>query len=237
MLKRKVWKGLLGLSAVAALFGALAAHAQSTPGQTGSATSGTRSTSTEQSATGTGQAGTSSQGASGQGSTASGAAAATALSKADQKTLVDMARASLAEIEMGRLAQSKSQDEQVKNFAQQMIDDHTKALNDVQQLAQAKGVTLPTESDSKHKKMADKLGKMSGDAFNRTYMAQAGVSDHKKVHSMLQKTESRAKDPDLKALAAKMRPTVEQHLNLAEQMKGGAAKGAPAEKATTGKTQ
>lgn len=235
MLKRKVWKGLLGLSAVAALFGALAAHAQSTTGQTGSTTSGTRSTTTEQSASG--QAGTSSQGASGQGSTASGAAAATTLSKADQKTLADMARANLAEIEMGRLAQSKSQDEQVKNFAQQMIDDHTKALNDVQQLAQAKGVTLPTEPDSKHKKMADKLGKMSGDEFNRTYMAQAGVSDHKKVHSMLQKTESRAKDPDLKALAAKMRPTVEQHLNSAEQMKGGAAKGAPAEKATTGKTQ
>jgi len=68
-------------------------------------------------------------------------------------------------------------------------------------------------------------------------MAQAGVSDHKKVHSMLQKAESRAKDPDLKALAAKMRPTVEQHLRSAEQMKGGAAKGAPAEKATTGKTQ
>ncbi|MFZ3290244.1 MAG: DUF4142 domain-containing protein [Telluria sp.] len=233
MLKRKVWKGLLGLSAVAALFGALAAHAQSTTGQTGSATSGTRST-TEQSATG--QAGTSGQGASAQGSTASGAAAATALSKADQ-ILADMARANLAEIEMGKLAQSKSQDEQVKNFAQQMIDDHTKALNDVQQLAQAKGVTLPTEPDSKHKKMADKLGKMSGDAFNRTYMAQAGVSDHKKVHSMLQKTESRAKDPDLKALAAKMRPTVEQHLNSAEQMKVGAAKGAPDEKATTGKTQ
>jgi len=236
MLKRKVWKGLLGLSAVAALFGALAAHAQSTTGQTGSTTSGTRSTTTEQSATGTGRAGTSSQGASAQGSTASGAAA-TALSKADQKTLADMARANLAEIEMGRLAQSKSQDEQVKNFAQQMIDDHTKALNDVQQLAQAKGVTLPTEPDSKHKKMADKLGKMSGDAFNRSYMAQAGVSDHKKVHSMLQKTESRAKDPDVKALAAKMRPTVEQHLNSAEQMKGGAAKGAPAEKATSGKTQ
>lgn len=231
MLKRKVWKGLLGLSAVAALFGALAAHAQSTTGQAGATASGTRST-TEQSATGTGG-----QGASGQGSTASGAAAATALSKADQKTLADMARADLAEIEMGRLAQSKSQDEQVKNFAQQMIDDHTKALNDVQQLAQAKGVTLPTEPDSKHKKMADKLGKMSGDAFNRTYMAQAGVSDHKKVHSMLQKTESRAKDPDLKALAAKMRPTVEQHLNSAEQLKGGAAKGAPAAKAESGKTQ
>lgn len=80
---------------------------------------------------------------------------------------------------------------------------------------------------------------MSGDEFNRSYMAQAGVSDHKKVHSMLQKSESRAKDPDVKALAAKMLPTVEQHLNSAQQMqgKGGAAKGAADGKATTPKTQ
>lgn len=153
--------------------------------------------------------------------------AASALNKADQKIVMDMARANMAEIEAGKLAVSKTQNAEVKTFAQQMIDDHTKALNDVKQLAQNKGVTLPTEPDSKHKAMAAKLGKMEGEAFDRAYMAQAGVSDHTKVHSKLTKDQARAKDPDVKALAAKMLPTVDQHLNSAKTMPGmkGGAKG------------
>lgn len=146
--------------------------------------------------------------------------AASALSKADQKIVTDMARANMAEIEAGKLAVSKTQNAEVKAFAQQMIDDHTRALNDVTQLAQNKGVILPTEPDSKHKAMAAKLGKMEGAAFDRAYMAQAGVSDHTKVHGMLTKDQGRAKDPDVKALAAKMLPTVAQHLHSAKEMPG-----------------
>ena len=156
-----------------------------------------------------------------------------ALGKADQKILMDMAQANLAEIEAAKLAQSKSQNDQVKTFAQQMIDDHTKAQADVQQLASAKGVTLPTEPDKKHKAMADKLGAMSGDAFDKAYMAQAGVSDHKKVHSMLASAGKKAKDPDVKALVARIAPTVDQHLKAAQQM--GSAKAKPAAATEAGK--
>lgn len=141
--------------------------------------------------------------------------AASALNKADQKIVIAMAQANLAEIEAGKLALANGQSAEVKTFAQLMIDDHTKALNDVTTLAQNKGVTLPTEPDAKHKAMAAKLSKLKGDAFDKQYMAQAGVADHKKVHAMLKKDEARAKDPDVKALAAKMLPTVEQHLHSA----------------------
>lgn len=146
------------------------------------------------------------------------------LNKADQKIVMDMARANMAEIEAGKIAVSKSQNAEVKAYAQRMIDDHTKALADVTTLAQNKGVTLPTELDSKHKAMAAKLNKLEGDAFDRGYMKQAGVADHTKVHAMLKKDSARAKDPDVKALAAKMMPTVEEHLTSAKGMpksKGG----------------
>jgi putative membrane protein len=176
---------------------------------TGSSTTGATGTSAQ----GTGQS-TTGGAAAGQGAASGGAK----LGKADQKIVMDMARANIAEIEAGKLALSKSQDDQVKSFAQQMIDDHTKALADVQSVAQARGVTLPTAPDSKHKAMAAKMEKLSGDAFNRQYMKQAGVSDHKTVLSMLQKNQKSAKDPDVKALAAKMLPTVEQHLKAAQQM-------------------
>ena len=96
-----------------------------------------------------------------------------------------------------------------------MVDDHTKALNDVTTLAQNKGVTLPTTPDAKHKAMAAKLSKLTGAKFDKMYMQQAGVQDHKHVHAMLKKDQARAKDADVKALAAKMMPTVEEHLTTA----------------------
>lgn len=223
MQMNKVLKGLLAVSAAAAMFGAAGVRAQSadTKGANQPATPAAatmrQDMGKDQKSMGTDQVG---------GSGAAGASAAAqapmaapgTLSKSDQKILERMAQANMAEVEAGKMAQSKSQDEQVKSFAQQMIDDHGKALADVQQLAQQKGVTLPTEPDAKHKAMAAKLDKMSGAAFDKAYMAQAGVSDHKKVHAMLMKDEKHAKDADVKALAAKMAPVVEQHLKSAEQM-------------------
>ncbi len=154
---------------------------------------------------------------------ASGAAGATAsgaakLSAADKKAMMDMAVANMAEVETGKLALSKSQNAEVKTFAQQMIDDHGKALSELQTLAQAKGVTLPTELDAKHKAMSAKLEKLSGDAFDKAYMKQAGLADHKATHAKLQKISKSAKDTDVKAAADKTIPTVEQHLKAAQQM-------------------
>lgn len=144
--------------------------------------------------------------------------AASALNKADQKIVMDMARANMAEVEAGKMAVSKSQNAEVKAYGQRMIDDHSKALTDVTTLAQTKGVKLPTEVDAKQKAMAAKLGKMDGEAFDREYMKQAGVADHTRVHAMLKKASTRAKDPDVKALAVKMMPTIEEHLTTAKGM-------------------
>ena len=88
----------------------------------------------------------------------------------------------------------------------------------MQQLATAKGMTLPTEVDKRHQAMADKLGAMSGDAFDKAYLAQCGVAEHKKVHGMLASAAKKAKDPELRALAGQMQPTVEQHMKAARQM-------------------
>ena len=141
--------------------------------------------------------------------------AAPALNKADMAIVMGMARANMAEIEAGKLALDKASAAEVKTFAQQMVDDHTQALKDVTSLAQSKGVTLPTDPDAKHKAMTAKLSKLKGNAFDKQYMAKAGVADHKQLHARLKKDEAKATDPDVKALAAKMLPTVEQHLHTA----------------------
>ncbi|MFS2025594.1 DUF4142 domain-containing protein [Massilia sp. CT11-137] len=246
MQNKNTLKGLLAVSAVAAMFATVGVHAQTaavsqTPSQTGtSSTPGKQNTSGKTTREGTidntnstgmenrgkqagaagmtSQSATSSMGASGAGQSAAGTATGAKLSAGDEKILKDMAMANMAEVEGGKLAQSKSQSSEVKAFAQQMIDDHTANLNEVKALAQARGVTLPTEPDAKHKAMAAKLEKMSGDAFDKAYMKQAGVQDHKTVHAKLVAASKKAKDPEVKALVDKTEPVVAQHLKSAEQM-------------------
>lgn len=158
--------------------------------------------------------------------TAAGAqpvAASTPLGKADQKILADMARGNMAEIELGKLAATKSGNEQVKTFARQMIDDHTQALTDITQFATARSAPLPDAVDAADKAATGKLGALSGDAFDQAYMKEAGVAQHKKMHAMLAASRRKARDPELKALAARLQPTVEQHLKAAQQMKPGKA--------------
>lgn len=151
----------------------------------------------------------------------SGASSSAKLASADRKAIMDMGMSNMAEVEMGKLAQSKSQNADVKAFAQKMIDDHGKALTEVQTLGQSKGVTLQTELDAKHKAQASKLEKMTGDAFDKAYIQQGGLGAHKETLAKLQKAQKDAKDPEVKAQVEKMIPVVQQHLQHAQQLAGG----------------
>ncbi|TFW05900.1 DUF4142 domain-containing protein [Oxalobacteraceae bacterium OM1] len=130
----------------------------------------------------------------------------------------DFAQANISEIEAGKMAQDKTKNDQVKTFAQKMVDDHTTALKQVQDLAQQKGVTLPTEPDTKHKAAMKMMGALDGDKFDAAYMKQGGLNDHKSTHKLLTQMQNKAKDPDLKAMAAKVQPAVDQHLQMAQSI-------------------
>ncbi|MEC4718838.1 DUF4142 domain-containing protein [Noviherbaspirillum sp. CPCC 100848] len=212
MQQRKHINRMLGIAALAMLFGGSSVYAQST-GTTSAQGSGSSSA----------QAGSGSSSASAAAKGSNGS-----VSKADQRMMKNLAEANFAEIETGKLALQKSQNDQVKAYAQKMIDDHTQAQKELEQLAQQKGVTLPTETDMKHKAAAKALSALEGEKFDKMYMNQVGVRDHKNTHQLLTKAQKDAKDPDLKALAAKMTPTVDGHLTMAQEhtgKKGGSSSG------------
>jgi len=140
------------------------------------------------------------------------------LSAGDEKALKDMAQANINEIAAAKIALNKTQSAEVKTFAQKMVEDHGSALTKVQAVAKQKEVTLPTAPDAKHKAMADKLEKQSGGAFDKMYMENAGIMDHKMVLSTLKSDATKIKDPDVKALADAHTPVVEQHLKSAQHM-------------------
>ncbi|MFC7515402.1 DUF4142 domain-containing protein [Herbaspirillum sp. GCM10030257] len=207
MQQRKNLNRMLGVAALAMMFGSASVYAQST----GTTSSGTAGGNTQSGAT---------SGSSGTGSSGASKGSSSSVAKADQKMMRDLAEANLAEIETGKLALEKSQNDQVKAFAQKMIDDHTQSQKELEQLAQQKGVTLPTETDMKHKAAAKALSALEGDKFDKMYMNQVGVRDHKNTHQLLTKAQKNAKDPDLKAMAEKTAPIVNNHLTMAQDQTG-----------------
>lgn len=136
----------------------------------------------------------------------------------DLDMMEDIAEANLAEIETGKLALEKAQSPAVKKFAQQMVDDHTKALKDLQQIASKKGASLPQETDLQHKTVATALSALSGNVFDKQYVQQVGVTDHQRTAELLQTVQKTGQDAGLKAYAAKMLPKVQGHLKMAQAM-------------------
>jgi putative membrane protein len=148
----------------------------------------------------------------------SAAYAQSSISKDDRDFMEDIAHANLAEVATGHMALEKSQNAQIKQFAQKMIDDHTKAEEELKQLADAKGVKLPTEPDMMHKTKATTLKPLSGETFDKQYIKHAGVGDHESTHKLLTKVQGKAKDADLKAYADKTIKAVDEHLSMAKSI-------------------
>ena len=123
----------------------------------------------------------------------------------------------MAEVEHGRLAAQNATNDEVKQFGQRMVDDHSKAGDELKGLASQKNVTLPTELDAKHKAMQDKLAKMKGEAFDRAYMSHM-VTAHQQAVSLFTRESSSGKDADAKTWAAKTLPTLQEHLKMAQDL-------------------
>ena len=137
------------------------------------------------------------------------------LSHGDRKFVEEAAIGSMAEVEMGNLAQQKAGSDAVKQFGRRMVTDHSKANDELKQVAASKGMQVPAALDEKHKKDLDRLSKMTGADFDKAYMSHM-LDDHKKDVADFKKQASSAKDQDVKAFASKTLPTLQEHLQLAQ---------------------
>jgi putative membrane protein len=125
------------------------------------------------------------------------------------------AEGGMAEVELGRLASQRASDESVKQFGQRMVTDHGKANDELKQIASNKGIDIPSKLAAKHQATMDRLSKLSGAEFDRTYM-QDMVRDHREDVNEFRRESQRGTDPELKAFAAKTLPVLEEHLKEAE---------------------
>jgi putative membrane protein len=139
------------------------------------------------------------------------------MSNSDREFIMDAAMGGLMEVELGRIAAQKGMSESVKQFGQRMVDDHSKANQELMSLASSKGITLPTAIDEKHQKDVTKLSALSGAEFDRAY-SKMMLSDHNKDVKEFEKQSMKGMDPDLKAFASKTLPTLQEHLQMAKAL-------------------
>jgi len=137
---------------------------------------------------------------------------------ADQHFIMKAAQGGMAEVELGNLALQNASSQAVKDFGQKMVDDHSKANNELKDLAGRKNVTLPGAIDAKDKATKDRLAQLHGAAFDRAYMRDM-VMDHKKDIAEFQKEATSGMDPDVKNWASTTLPTLQHHLQMAQSTK------------------
>ena len=123
-----------------------------------------------------------------------------------------------AEAQLGEVALKNAESQEVKDFAQKMVTDHTAANKELLQLASDEGLAnFKVEVGPAAKAIYAKMTTIKGSAFDTAYIKHA-VADHATVAKEYEKAEKTTKDPGLKAYEEKTLPTVEEHLKMAKEL-------------------
>lgn len=137
----------------------------------------------------------------------------------DHEFMMKAAQGGMTEVELSQMALKQSSNDDVKQFAQRMVDDHTKAGDELKDLAASKSVTLSMMVSKDGKSAMDKMMKLSGADFDRAYMKQM-VKDHNMTVALFEKEASGGKDAETKAWAEKTLPTLREHQTMARDLSG-----------------
>lgn len=121
------------------------------------------------------------------------------------------AEGGLAEVDAGNLAQQKSNNQSIKDFAAMMVKDHGAANDKLKGIASSKNISLPTSPGIGQMATKAKLDVLSGDTFDKSYI-KAMIKDHQQTIALFKKEVTSGQDPDARAFAAATLPTVRSHL-------------------------
>jgi putative membrane protein len=139
------------------------------------------------------------------------ATAAATVSTADQKFILAAAQGGMTEVKLGELASTNGKRDDVKEFGQMMVKDHTAINDDLKALAAQKGVILPDSLDAKHQGMVDKMTALTGSGFDDAYIADM-IKAHKADAKAFKGESAATQDADIKSFLDKSIPVVEAHL-------------------------
>jgi putative membrane protein len=139
------------------------------------------------------------------------------MSRDDVQFVDKAARDGLAEVDLGRVAQQRATGDAVRGFGARMVEDHSRANEELRVIVQRKGHMMPHAVDQQHGALRDRLTGLSGHEFDRVYMSEM-VRDHEAAVRDFERQARTGDDADVKAWAAKTLPALREHLRLAQDI-------------------
>jgi putative membrane protein len=137
----------------------------------------------------------------------------------DDNTFVQKAASGgMHEVALGKIAQIKAKNEQVKAFAERMVADHSKANEELKKIAGSIGIKVPDEMSERHQKEVERFKNYSGSNFDGDYIKHM-IADHEKDLALFTRASQEARNPALKEFAAKTLAIVKEHLAAAKKIK------------------
>ena len=141
------------------------------------------------------------------------------LTEQDRNFLQELSQSNRVEVQLGRMAEQKATNPKVKDFARQMVNDHSKLQNQLEDFTAKRNFTLSTSTTPQQQNMVDQLQGMSGNEFDKQYMTRM-LQDHKQDVAKVQQHMTTSQDPAVQDLARKTLPFLENHVRIAENIAG-----------------
>src|SRR5262249_30182672 len=143
----------------------------------------------------------------------------TALTPAERDIALKIDQGHLGELDLARLAKQRTANKDVKDYAEMLIKDHTKALNEISNLLKEQKATpsAPAPKPGDAQAEISKLQTLSGAEFDREFMS-AMVQNHQKTLSDLNQSLTAVQNNDLKDYIKDLIPTVQKHLDRAQEV-------------------
>jgi len=118
----------------------------------------------------------------------------------------------MTEVALGKVAAQNGGSQEVKDFGNQMVTDHSKINDNLKDVAGKAGVEVPDSLDPMHQAVVDKMSKLSGADFDKAYV-KAMVKDHEKDVAEFERAKASVKNEDLKKFIDDSLPTMKDHLD------------------------
>jgi putative membrane protein len=135
----------------------------------------------------------------------------------DRMFLRKAAAGGMAEVQLGQLATQKAGAQDVKDFGQKMVTDHTALNNEMAPIADSMGVTLPKKLSKEDQAEYDKLSALTGDDFDKEYVTFM-VRDHHQDLREFRTEATSTNDPTLKAAVDKGSKVIYEHMTMIDKM-------------------
>lgn len=139
------------------------------------------------------------------------------ISSLDQQFMIMAAQGNNAEIRTAQMALERSENEEVRQFAQRMIQEHTLANQQLQQIVSEYGVELPADPGPLNQAIAEQLAQLSGSEFDRAYMG-AQTNAHLRTIALFQTQIQQGQEESLRQYATQLLPSVANHYEMASSM-------------------